>query len=117
MLGLTLKAGLATQTVAAASLCIINVDTTVQDKAIAFPTDARLYFKARAALVRMARKSGLTIKQSFERLGKRALMINGRYAHARQMKRARREQKRLHTRTGTRDAGRTEKARCRDTHG
>ena len=116
MLGLTIKAGLATQTVAAASLCIINVDTTVQDKAIAFPTDARLYFKARAALVRMARKSGLTIKQSFERLGKRALMINGRYAHARQMKRARREQKRLHTRARTRDTRRTEKARRREAH-
>ena len=87
MLGLTIKAGIATKTVAVASLAVINVDTTVQDKAIAFPTDARLYFKARAALVRMARKSGLTIKQSFERLGKRALMMNGRYAHARQMKR------------------------------
>ena len=100
MLALTIKAGLATKTVAAASLSVINVDTTVQDKAIAFPTDARLYFKARAALVRMAKKSGLVIKQSFERLGKRALMMNGRYAHARQMKRARREQKRLHTQLG-----------------
>ena len=110
MLGLTIKAGIATQTVAAASLAIINVDTTVQDKAIAFPTDARLYFKARAALVRMAKKSGIVIKQSFERLGKRALMMNGRYAHARQMKRARREQKRLHKRARTDDARRTEKA-------
>ena len=100
MLGLTIKAGLATKTVAAASLAIINVDTTVQDKAIAFPTDARLYFKARASLVRMARKAGIALKQSFERLGKRALMMNGRYAHARQMKRARREQKRLHTQLG-----------------
>jgi transposase, IS5 family len=100
MLALTIQAGLATKTVAAASLSIINVDTTVQDKAIAFPTDARLYFKARAALVRMARRSGIVLKQSFERLGKRALMMNGRYAHARQMKRARREQKRLHTQLG-----------------
>lgn len=100
MLGLTIKAGITTKTVAAASLSVINVDTTVQDKAIAFPTDARLYFKARAALVRMAKRSGITVKQSFERLGKRALMMNGRYAHARQMKRARREQKRLHTQLG-----------------
>jgi len=100
MLALTIKAGLATKTVGAASLSIINVDTTVQDKAIAFPTDARLYFKARAALVRMAKKSRINIKQSFERLGKRALLMNGRYAHARQMKRARREQKRLHTQLG-----------------
>ena len=32
----------------------VNVDTTVQEKAIAFPTDARLYHKARQALVRVA---------------------------------------------------------------
>jgi transposase, IS5 family len=100
MLSLTIRAGVVTKTVAAASLAVINVDTTVQDKAVAHPTDARLYFKARAALVRLAKKSDLPIKQSFERLGKRALMMNGRYAHARQMKRARREQKRLHTQLG-----------------
>ena len=34
----------------------VNVDTTVQEKAIAFPTDARLYHKARQALVRVARE-------------------------------------------------------------
>jgi len=50
MLGLTVLAGIATKTVSAASLSVVNVDTTVQDKAIAFPTDARLYHKARGAL-------------------------------------------------------------------
>ena len=33
----------------------VNVDTTVQEKAIAFPTDARLYYKARQALLRVTR--------------------------------------------------------------
>ena len=33
----------------------VNVDTTVQEKAIAFPTDARLYHKMRVALVRRAK--------------------------------------------------------------
>ena len=32
----------------------VNVDTTVQEKAIAHPTDARLYQKARVTLVRLA---------------------------------------------------------------
>lgn len=73
----------------------VNVDTTVQEKAIAHPTDARLYHKARRALVREARKAGIELRQSFERLGKRAVVMQGRYAHARQMKRARRETKRL----------------------
>jgi len=73
----------------------VNVDTTVQEKTIAYPTDARLYHKARRALVREAKKAGIELRQSYERLGKRALVMQGRYAHARQMKRARRETKRL----------------------
>ena len=40
---------------------------------------------------------GITLRQSCERLSKRALMMNGRHAHARQMQRAKREQKRLRT--------------------
>jgi transposase, IS5 family len=73
----------------------VNVDTTVQEKAIAFPTDARLYHKARRALVRMAGSAGIPLRQTYVRLGKQALARQGRYAHARQMKRARRETKRL----------------------
>lgn len=71
----------------------VNVDTTVQEKAIAFPTDARLYHKARRILVRLAKRNGIELRQSFERLGKSALIMQGRYSHARQMKRAKREQK------------------------
>lgn len=73
----------------------INVDTTVQEKAIAYPTDARLYHKARVVLVRAAKRRGITLRQSYLRLGKHALIMSGRYAHARQMRRARREQKKL----------------------
>ena len=100
MLGLTVLAGLATKTVSMASLSVVNVDTTVQDKAIAFPTDARLYHKARGALVRHAKKIGIDLRQSYERVSNLALAKNGRYAHARQMKRAKREQKRLKTYLG-----------------
>jgi IS5 family transposase len=42
----------------------VNVDTTVQEKAIAFPTDARLYHKARQALVRVARCCNFKLRQS-----------------------------------------------------
>src|ERR1051326_731058 len=73
----------------------VNVDTTVQEKAIAFPTDARLYHKARRALVRAAQAAGLNLRQTYVRLSKQALARQGRYAHARQMRRARRETKRL----------------------
>jgi IS5 family transposase len=73
----------------------VNVDTTVQEKVVAFPTDARLYHKMRRVLVRMAKREGIELRQSFERLSKRALQMQGRYSHARQMKRAKRETKKL----------------------
>ena len=73
----------------------VHVDTTVQEKAIAFPTDARLYHKARRALVRAAQGADINLRQTYVRLGKQALARQGRYAQAKQMKRARRETKRL----------------------
>ena len=73
----------------------INVDTTVQEKAIAFPTDARLYHKARRALVREAKKLNIKLRQNYERIGKYALQKQGRYSHAKQFKRAKREIKKL----------------------
>lgn len=73
----------------------VNIDTTVQEKAIAFPTDARLYHKMRVKLVRLAKKEGIELRQSYERVGKKALLMQGRYAHATQMKRARKETKNL----------------------
>ena len=78
----------------------VNVDTTVQEKAIAFPTDARLYDKARRALVRVARKHQLKVRQSYVRLGKQALFRQSRYAAARQGKRARQQTRKLRTYLG-----------------
>ncbi len=46
----------------------INVDTTVREKAIASPTDARLYHKARRASVRLSKGVGLKLRQSYSRL-------------------------------------------------
>jgi IS5 family transposase len=73
----------------------VSIDTTVQEKAIAYPTDARLYYKMRVKLVKAAKKHGIELRQNYRRLGKSALVMQGRYAHARQMKRARKETKRL----------------------
>lgn len=55
----------------------VTVDTTMQEKAIAFPTDARLYHKARRALVRLACDLNFQLRQSYERVGKRALARQG----------------------------------------
>jgi IS5 family transposase len=78
----------------------VNVDTTVQEKAIAFPTDARLYHKARRALVRLAKKMNIKLRQNYERVSKKAFFKQGRYAAARQYKRAKKETRKLKTMLG-----------------
>lgn len=89
MLRATIEAGMRMRVIRPAELKRINVDTTVQTKAVRFPTDARLYQRMRERLVKVARAEGFTIKQSYEHVGRRLLMQSSRYAHARQMKRAR----------------------------
>jgi transposase, IS5 family len=86
----------------------VNVDTTVQEKAIAFPTDARLYEKARSAVVREAQKAEVLLRQSYKRVGKEALYNQSRYARAQQIKRARKETRKLRNYLGRvlRDVGR-----------
>src|SRR3954463_7056272 len=100
LLAVTIQVGLESGAVRLSSLERISVDTTVQPKAITHPTDAKLYLKALLALVRQAKKCGLELRQAHTRLAKRAAVQVGRYAHARQMRRMRRELKRLKTYLG-----------------
>ena len=78
----------------------VNVDTTVQTKAIRFPTDARLYDRMREVLVRQAQEIGLGLRQNYDRVGKKALRRQQSYGHAKQFKRMRRETRRLKTYLG-----------------
>jgi IS5 family transposase len=100
LLSATIQAGLESGVVRPSSLERVSVDTTVQPKAITHPTDAKLYLKALQALVRKAKRHGLQLRQAHTRLAKRAAVQVGRYAHARQMRRMRRELKRLKTYLG-----------------
>src|ERR1700760_1184632 len=86
----------------------VIVDTTVQPKAITFPTDAKLLQRARERLVKLAQKEGVTLRQSYVRVGKFALIRHQRYAHAKQVQRANRALKTLRTYLGRvpRDIGR-----------
>jgi len=72
----------------------------VQEKAIAFPTDARLYQKMRVKLVKKARDCGIALRQSYSRVGKRAFVMHNRYSHARQFKRAGKQLRKLRTYLG-----------------
>jgi IS5 family transposase len=78
----------------------VVVDTTVQEKAIAHPTDARLTHRALEKLVDLAKRKGIELRQSYRRVAKRAAIMVGRYTHAHQFKRARRALKFLRTRLG-----------------
>ena len=85
----TIQAGLRLQIIKPSQLKRVNVDTTVQEKYIRFPTDARLYDRMRQRLVKAAKQEDLTLRQSYVRVGKRLLTQQSRYAHARQFRRAR----------------------------
>jgi IS5 family transposase len=75
----------------------VIVDTTVQEKAIAHPVDSRLLEIARAKVVQVAKRVGISLKQTFVQEGKELRRKAGGYAHAKQFKRLRRTVKRQRT--------------------
>lgn len=81
-------------------LARVIVDSTVQHKVIAHPTDSRLLEVARGKLVGAAKEAGIVLKQTFAKEGKELGRKSGRYAHARQFKRMRRAIKRQRTIVG-----------------
>jgi IS5 family transposase len=85
----TIKAGLKLKAVKSFQLKRVNIDTTVQEKEIRFPTDARLYDRARQRLVDFAKERGIKLRQNYNRKSKQMLYWQSRYSHVRQMKRAR----------------------------
>src|SRR6266446_4763866 len=89
-----------TEAIKPSDLNRVIVDTTVQPKNVMFPTDARLLNRAREKLVRLAKRYGVKLRQSYARVGKFALIKHQRYAHAKQFKRANRALKTLKTYLG-----------------
>ncbi len=96
----TVKSGLKTKTIRPGSIHKVNVDTTVQEKNIAYPTDINLYYRLIEHLVRIAKSHNIQLKQTYERVGKKLIRRHSGYAHAKQMKRARRVRKKMRTNLG-----------------
>ena len=96
----TIEAGKRAGAVKGNDLKRVTVDTTVMEKNIAHPTDARLYETARRKLVGLAREAGIGLRQNYNRLAPRLAGQVGRYAHARQFKRMRKALRRLKGYTG-----------------
>ncbi len=115
LLAHTINAAHAMQAVDARELSRVIVDTTVQEKAIAYPTDSRLLEVARKKLVLLAKRHSIGLRQSYARQGPALSRKAGRYAHARQFKRMRRVLRRQRTVLGRlmRDIQRKLDARAR----
>ena len=86
LLSLTVDAGIKSQTVDKSSLSEVVVDSTVMEKAVAFPTDAKLLNRCREQLANLAKAHGLSLKQTFERKGKELLRQISGYGRAKQFK-------------------------------
>ena len=97
LLKTTIEAAVALKAVRKDEFERVIVDSTVQEKAIAHPTDSRLLEVARAKLVRVARSLGLKLKQTHEREGKTLRRRAGGYAHAKQFRRLKRVLRRQRT--------------------
>ena len=81
-------------------LARITVDTTVQPKNVTHPTDAKLMLTAIEKLSEQAKDLDIPLGQSYARVAKRAALMAGRYAHAKQFKRAGRQLRFLRSRLG-----------------
>ena len=95
LLAETIRIGLVTGTITAKDLEQVNVDTTVQEKAITFPTDTKLCHKAREELLKTAQQYAVPIRQSYVRKSKEALFLANKYMAARQMGRGRKQAKKV----------------------
>lgn len=100
MLTQTIQAGQKSGVIDEGSARRVAVDTTVMEKNIAHPTDARLYERAREQLVVLAQEAGVDLRQSYARLAPQLALQVGRYAHAKQFKRMRKALKKLRGYTG-----------------
>jgi IS5 family transposase len=78
----------------------VNIDTTVQEKNIAFPTDSGLMLKAILKLGKAALERNISLRQSYRRVARKAHHKAGRYAHAKQYRRMNAQIRFLRTRLG-----------------
>ena len=84
ILSMTIELVLKKKVVQAKELEKVICDTTVMEKNIRFPTDSSLLNKAREKLVTIAKKTGIKLRQTYQRLGPAIKRKVYGYAHAKQ---------------------------------
>ncbi len=108
LLAETLSVAMRTQAVTEQAMERVTLDTTVQTKAVAHPTDSHLLMRSIELLNRLAKKHGVVLRQSFLRVGRRARRDVSRLIHGRGHKQAMRWVRKMRTWLGRldRDIGR-----------
>jgi transposase, IS5 family len=108
LLAETLRIALETEATTTEAFERVTVDTTVQTKAIAHPSDAQLLLRAIQTMCRMAKAKGIKLRQSFLFVAKAARIEVSRLLHKGAHKQAMRNVRKLRTFTGRlcRDIGR-----------
>ena len=97
----TIEAAVAMKVIKPAEFERVIVDTTVQEGAVAHPTDSRLLEIARHKVASAAKRAGIAVKQTFAKQGKVLRRKAGGYAHAKQFKRLARTVRRQRTILGS----------------
>ena len=100
ILAATIDTAVRIKAIKPAELERVIVDSTVQEKAVAHPTDSRLLEASRRALVKTAKALGIELKQTYAKEGTRLRWQAGRYGHAQQYRRMRRVVRRQRTIVG-----------------
>ena len=100
LLARTMEVAVTLKLIAKKELTRVIVDSTVQEKAVAHPTDSKLLETARSKVVEAAKANGIELKQTYAKEGQLLGYKAGRYAHARQFKRMRKAIKRQATIVG-----------------
>lgn len=100
LLAQTIEAAVSAKVIKQHSLDKVIVDSTVQEKAIAYPTDSKLLNRGRQQLVQLVAESGITLRQNYNRIAPKLAGQIARYAHAKQYRRMRSHLKKLKTLVG-----------------
>ena len=83
LLAETIAVATATDAVPPSACTRVTIDTTVQTKAIAHPTDSHLLLRGIEWLNRLAKQHGIRLRQSFLRVARRAKVNVSRLIHGR----------------------------------
>ena len=95
ILSLTVDVAIQSKFVEKKDLSKVIVDTTVMPKNIQYPTDSKLYEKARVRIVKLCQEHNIDLRQNYNQVCKKIIRKIGGYLHAKQMKRAKKEIKSL----------------------